>query len=328
MVECEFREVPVVRRSDDDVCVAQQASELTSSSSSCGSSCLEEGIGEGPLSWSKKRTTRENVPQNPVRKHVVGNVESFGKFSEISFSKTHSSKSTLGHSSSSESYKDAVGRVSTLKYARFPGATCVNQYLLLQLLGEGTSGRVYLCMDISTRNLYAAKILKRKVGSSYSYSSPDKLRQVSLRSKPEVGLLREIELMKQVGPHANIAGLREIIDDPLSRRIILIMEYFEGGSVLNRHDMDMQRWLPEDLARHYIRGMIRGLLFLHSKRIVHGDLKPENILMGATGRVALSDFGCSRQFDASGLVATMKGGTPAFLAPEILESNEKYRYEK
>ena len=39
----------------------------------------------------------------------------------------------------------------------------------------------------------------------------------------------------------------------------------------------------------------QALDYLHRvQRVVHGDLKPENALMGASGRVALSDFGCRR----------------------------------
>jgi [calcium/calmodulin-dependent protein kinase] kinase len=59
--------------------------------------------------------------------------------------------------------------------------------------------------------------------------------------------------------------------------------------------------------------------------VVHGDLKPENALMGAAGRVALSDFGCSKVLADSEAEFDRCNGTPAFLAPEMMRPNARYR---
>lgn len=46
-------------------------------------------------------------------------------------------------------------------------------------------------------------------------------------------LRREIHIMKQMR-HQNIVTLKEVIDDPQGSKILLVMEYMEGGPVLTR----------------------------------------------------------------------------------------------
>src|SRR5262249_44921896 len=63
--------------------------------------------------------------------------------------------------------------------------------------------------------------------------------------------------------------------------------------------------------------MLRGVLFLHRRGIVHRDLKPGNVLV-AGGRVRVLDFGLAtllEKRDSYGF-----SGTPAYMAPELLES--------
>lgn len=83
--------------------------------------------------------------------------------------------------------------------------------------------------------------------------------------------------------------------------------------------------LPAQLCRHYFRDILRSLEYLHSQKIIHGDLKPENILLTSTGVVKLSDFGCSRVFVTGNEYFDRFRGTPAFLAPEIMQRQTHYR---
>lgn len=72
-----------------------------------------------------------------------------------------------------------------------------------------------------------------------------------------------------------------------------------------------------------VRG--QALDYLHSQRVVHGDLKPENVLVSATGTVKLSDFGCSKVIVSGNEYLERCNGTPAFLAPEMMRPNSRYR---
>ena len=57
------------------------------------------------------------------------------------------------------------------------------------------------------------------------------------------------------------------------------------------------------------------------RRVIHRDLKPENILLDANGRIQVADFGLSAIAAPCGSLSNICG-TPEFLAPELISSNE------
>ena len=69
----------------------------------------------------------------------------------------------------------------------------------------------------------------------------------------------------------------------------------------------------------------QALDYLHFNKVVHGDLKPENVLMSARGAVTLSDFGCSKVIISGNEYLERCNGTPAFLAPEMMRPQSRYR---
>ncbi|XP_016319899.1 CBL-interacting serine/threonine-protein kinase 1-like isoform X2 [Sinocyclocheilus anshuiensis] len=70
-----------------------------------------------------------------------------------------------------------------------------------------------------------------------------------------------------------------------------------------------------------ITGMCEGLLFLHSKDIVHQDLKPDNIMVEhQTHRAVIIDLGLAKFF-RNGLTSAVNLGNEAYSAPEILQMN-------
>lgn len=70
---------------------------------------------------------------------------------------------------------------------------------------------------------------------------------------------------------------------------------------------------------------VQALDYLHYHKVVHGDLKPENVLMSARGNVTLSDFGCSKLIISGNEYLERCNGTPAFLAPEMMRPQSRYR---
>ncbi|XP_073704085.1 receptor-interacting serine/threonine-protein kinase 3 [Garra rufa] len=70
-----------------------------------------------------------------------------------------------------------------------------------------------------------------------------------------------------------------------------------------------------------ITGMCEGLLYMHSKDIVHQDLKPDNIMVEhQTHRAVIIDLGLAK-FSRNGLSSAVNLGNEAYSAPEILQSN-------
>lgn len=229
-----------------------------------------------------------------------------------------STKATWGGSdSSSAHFQVESSNESLIETVNFKEQQCSrlplllwNDYAVVRFLGAGVSGEVYLCMDIGSKKLYAIKVIqsKEKHSGNLLQTGESDCHPVSI----------EARVLNRLGRHENIVGVREIIHDLARSRILLVMEYYEGGPLFDRNQMKLQHYVSEQVARAYAREMINGLLFLHKQGVIHRDLKLENILLNRYGRIGLTDFGCSTEFDMNDHVCRRKGGTPAFQAPEIL----------
>ncbi|WFD30809.1 non-specific serine/threonine protein kinase [Malassezia sp. CBS 17886] len=205
------------------------------------------------------------------------------------------------------------------------GRRMVNQYVVEDEIGHGVHGRVRLARDAETGERVAVKIvlreMRRRLGSSVECGAAtpwvvdDKVR-------------REIAILKKCS-HQNVVQLKEVIDDPHSRKIFMILEYMHGGEVVWKDAMGRPT-MAVDEARATVRDVVLGLEFLHCQGIIHRDIKPANLLWDATRRVKISDFGVSHVSmvqqraslenalpadDEACLAKTV--GSPAFFAPEL-----------
>eukprot|EP00873_Tetraselmis_striata_P019425 jgi/Tetstr1/439689/TSEL_028108.t1 len=159
----------------------------------------------------------------------------------------------------------------------------VNQYAIVKNLGAGSFGKVKLAMDTVTGELVAIKFQK------------------------------EINVMKCLR-HPNVVQLIEVIDDPNEEKLMMVMEYVDGGSVEIKHP------LPEEQARKLFQDAAKGLYYLHENNIIHGDVKPDNMMMSdEEGIVKLTDFGSASMLE-HGDTMSKTTGTPAFMCPEMCES--------
>ncbi|GMH35908.1 hypothetical protein BSKO_03776 [Bryopsis sp. KO-2023] len=227
------------------------------------------------------------------------------------------SKSSTGHDEGppAQQYK-LVRETSLLRIEKVKGCMFVNQYLVVKYLGRGACGKVFLCLNVEDSRLYAMKAVRK--------SDLQSSRNQANKRNPMEDLKREIMIMKKM-KHPNIVTLSEVIDDPSGSKLLLVMEYLEGGPVMTREALERCERLSEQLVAKYFRDMVRALDYLHSQRVVHGDLKPENVLVSAKGTVKLSDFGCSKVIVSGNEYLERCNGTPAFLAPEMMRPNSRYR---
>ncbi|KAL4435655.1 hypothetical protein ABPG77_002618 [Micractinium sp. CCAP 211/92] len=278
------------------------------------------------LSW--RRDTERTAPHSPGLCSSRDTVGSMSLLGSLTTQLRLRQDSIFGLSSSP--LLSPVRDSARLRLCKVAGCTFVNQYMVVKYLGRGSSGRVFLCMSIEDHRLYAVKIVRKdqagskaRAAGSAAAAAPGGRRRPG--RCPLEDLRREIEVMRRV-LHPNVVALREVVDDQASNKMLLVMDYLEGGPVMTREGLERGHRIPEEVARLYFQDMCTALAYLHSQRVVHGDLKPENALMGACGRVALSDFGCSKLMrDEEDGLFDRCNGTPAFLAPEMMEPHARYR---
>ncbi|XP_058057336.1 calcium/calmodulin-dependent protein kinase kinase 1 [Anopheles bellator] len=189
----------------------------------------------------------------------------------------------------------------------------LNQYKLLDQIGQGSYGLVKLAYSEEDSTHYAMKILsKRKL-----------LRKAGLmRRGPKRGtspldrVYREIAVLKKLD-HPNVVKLVEVLDDPLEDDFYLVFELVQQGEVLS---IPTDTPLSEERAWNVFRDVLLGVEYLHYQRIIHGDLKPANLLLSDVGGVKVADLGVCNEFlgEDAAMNNGSTAGTPAFRAPETL----------
>ena len=106
----------------------------------------------------------------------------------------------------------------------------------------------------------------------------------------------------------------------------LVVEYCAGGDLREALDADDAASIDEAQRRSWLSDIALGMAYLYSKGVEHRDLKTLNVLLDASRqRCKVSDFGLSKSesLNTAATQSTMGGakGTPAYMAPELLDSN-------
>ncbi|XP_037810416.1 calcium/calmodulin-dependent protein kinase kinase 1 isoform X3 [Lucilia sericata] len=189
----------------------------------------------------------------------------------------------------------------------------LNQYKLMDQIGQGSYGLVKLAYSEEDSTHYAMKILsKRRL-----------LRQAGLMKRgpkkstsPLDRVYREIAVLKKLD-HPNVVKLVEVLDDPVEDSLYMVFELVKQGEVLS---VPTKNPLTEERSWSVFRDTLLGLEYLHYQRIIHADIKPGNLLLTECGRVKIADLGVCNEFIGEDATMTncSTAGTPAFRPPESL----------
>lgn len=198
-----------------------------------------------------------------------------------------------------------------LKLGRYKRFTIGSKYRLLELIGAGGMGAVYLCEHTLMRRLVALKVLP-----------VEKLEDPSNEER----FYREARAVAALD-HPNIVRAYDI--DSYERLHFLVMEYVDGTSlqeIVARYVLDRKLFDPLRTA-HYIAQAAVGMQHAHELGMVHRDIKPGNLLLDRTGVIKVLDMGLARFFNKQQDSVTEKYddkcvlGTADYLAPEQAVSN-------
>ncbi|KAK4878358.1 hypothetical protein RN001_010864 [Aquatica leii] len=195
----------------------------------------------------------------------------------------------------------------------------LNQYKLMDSIGQGAYGIVKLAYNQEDDTHYAMKILSKKKllkrAGMFGRLPP---RWIAKSSDSEMltplqRVYREIAVLKKLD-HPNVVKLVEVLDDPEEDQLYLVFELLEKPILA----IPTVEPLSENNAWHYFRDVILGIEYLHYQRIIHRDIKPSNLLLTESGRVQIADLGVCNEFDGSDAYLSSTVGTPAFMPPEAL----------
>lgn len=181
----------------------------------------------------------------------------------------------------------------------------INNYVVLGEIGRGSFGKVKIAENLKTSEIVAMKIIRMD-----HFGSATAAQELVHRQR----IQREIAVMKRVA-HPNLVRLHEVIRNPASSKIYLVMDYIPNGVIAVKTSAITCHPISLDTLSGYAVQIVQGLRALHKNGIFHRDIKPDNILLGEGGKVYLSDFGVSVICAEDGVEGVE--GTPAFMAPEL-----------
>ncbi len=171
------------------------------------------------------------------------------------------------------------------------------RYEILERLGSGGTGTVYLAEDSTLKRRVALKVLRSRFQAEEGES--------------RALLVREAQALARLS-HPNVVQVYDVCtygDD-----FFLAMEYVPGRN--------LTEWMAASphSARAVLEVFLRageGLAAAHAAGLIHQDVKPSNILVGEDGRVRITDFGfATLERLAPATSPEAQAGTPAYLAPE------------
>ncbi|NWG75046.1 MAG: protein kinase [Rubrivivax sp.] len=186
-------------------------------------------------------------------------------------------------------------------------------YSILEKIGRGGMGEVFLAEDTSLHRRVALKFLPAEM------------------QRDAEALKRFIREARSAAPldHPYICHINEVAES--EGLDFIVMEYVEGQSLRGR--IEQGPLLPEEVLQVGIE-TAEALEAAHGKGIVHRDIKPENIMLTKTGHAKVMDFGLAKRMapmEAAEIggptltLLTSEGatmGTPAYMSPEQLRGQE------
>ncbi|KAM6904305.1 death-associated protein kinase 2 isoform 1-T1 [Lycodopsis pacificus] len=213
-------------------------------------------------------------------------------------------------------------------------------YEIGEVLGSGHFGQVRQVRERATGTCWAGKFLKIRKNTCSRLGLD--------RSSVE----KEVEILQAV-QHSNIVTLKDVFES--RAEVVLVLELVSGGELFDF--IAEKENLLESEAIEFMKQILEGLGFMHSKNISHFDLKvpvncrfsacsgcletdvnsnwtfhhndicvsiqPENIMLSdkvaAQPNIKLIDFGLAHHFH-QGEEYKSTSGTPQYIAPEVINS--------
>ena len=170
-----------------------------------------------------------------------------------------------------------------------------DRYKVVELLGQGSFGTVFLALDTKLNRRVALKVTNQK------------LDQVSIQRFQREG---------EVAPRLRHPNIVRIYDaDVHNGQGFIVMEYLAAPDL---ETLLLRRTFTIEESSEIITQIASALSFLEEVKLIHRDLKPANIIVLEDNRAILMDFGLVLVEDATVLTATGRVvGTPRYMAPEL-----------
>jgi len=176
----------------------------------------------------------------------------------------------------------------------------IGRYEIIEEIGHGAMGRIYLAHDPMIDRRVAIKIIH--AFDNLSAGEAEEMRQRFAREAQAAGKLQHpgVVTIYDVGEHAGSC--------------FIAMEYIQGETF--EPYTRAERLLPVGDVVGLISQACQALDYAHENQVVHRDIKPANLMLLHNGRVKITDFGLAKNPSANLTQEGVLIGTPNYMSPE------------
>jgi tetratricopeptide (TPR) repeat protein len=193
------------------------------------------------------------------------------------------------------------------------GSVLAGRYEIIEELGKGGMGQVYVALDSRLNRKVALKVLPAQM-----LESEQSIKRFEREAKAVAAL-----------SHPHIMAIHDFGED--EGIVFAVMELLEGETLRTRL---MENPLPPSVVLNYAEQITAGVAYAHEQGVIHRDLKPENIFITKEGRIKILDFGLAKvqisELENQEAAATitqstepgMVMGTLGYMSPEQVRGKE------
>ncbi|XP_049849965.1 uncharacterized protein LOC126320552 [Schistocerca gregaria] len=223
----------------------------------------------------------------------------------------------LSSSTSNNQHPPNSGQAPQLRFQNLQNKEwirTIDAFEILDVLGEGTFGRVLKGRDRATNELVALKKIKDEVGvDGFPVSA---LREINILKK-----LRDIKKTDNVVLLKEIITSRDSSNQQDKGHIFLIFEYMDHD-LAGLMEMHYDLVFKPEVIKCYFQQLLKGIYDLHVNRILHRDIKTSNLLVNNKGILKIADFGLARPLCSTMTAYTANVITLWYRPPELLMCDE------
>lgn len=204
-------------------------------------------------------------------------------------------------------------RVDSMELSKPKKAKVVNNYLVGELLGDGSYGKVKECIDLKTLSRRAVKIINLKlvgrkiprgvenvrkeinIMKRLNHTNVIKLYDTYEKQGQTLQQEQNIEETKTENCQNDILGVTStMVNIEKPPKLYIFMDYCMTSLeklLKTAPDQRLRNWQ----ANHYFKQIVDGLEYLHSLNIIHNDIKPGNLLITCDDTLKICDFSISAE---------------------------------
>ena len=189
-------------------------------------------------------------------------------------------------------------------------------FTLLYPIGHGGFGKVYKAIHNETKTIYAIKIINFINNSKNK--SINNFQNIYFNFNYSLAQ-KESSLMKLCNQSKYIVNYYGSYYSKKTNTLWLILEYCPAGSIVDLM-LSMNRTYSEEEISTIMKNVLKGLILIHSKNLIHRDIKAANIFLSQNGYAKLGDFGVGAQLGINDFFRNSKKGSPYWMSPQVVKN--------